>query len=93
MSSSLPRVLQSSTPSQPNVSRGPLLSPKAASEVPKGALGLTSRLSGPPVPTLGRGFSDGEDILLDLSPPSSKGLSATKVLFPESAPSFVKEYF
>uniref|UniRef100_A0A671SLD5 Protein MCM10 homolog n=1 Tax=Sinocyclocheilus anshuiensis TaxID=1608454 RepID=A0A671SLD5_9TELE len=73
------RVLQSSAPSRPNASRGPLLSPKAASEVPKGSPGLTSRLSGPPVPTLGRGFSEGEDILLDLSPPSSKGLSAAKL--------------
>ncbi|RXN25710.1 MCM10 -like protein [Labeo rohita] len=73
------RVLQNSAPSQPNVSRGPLLSPKAALEVPKGSPGITSRLSGPPVPTLGRGFSEGEDILLDLSPPSSKGLSATKL--------------
>ncbi|KAK2892975.1 hypothetical protein Q8A67_012963 [Cirrhinus molitorella] len=74
------RVLQCSAPSRPNVSRGPLLSPKAASEVPKGSSGLTSRLSGPPVPTLGRGFSEGEDVLLDLSPPSSKpGLSAAKL--------------
>ncbi|KAF4114804.1 hypothetical protein G5714_005027 [Onychostoma macrolepis] len=73
------RVLQSSTPSQPKVSRGALLSPKAASEVPKGSPGLTSRLSGPTVPTLGRGFSEGEDILLDLTPPSSKGLSAAKM--------------
>ncbi|XP_016412624.1 protein MCM10 homolog isoform X1 [Sinocyclocheilus rhinocerous] len=73
------RVLQSSAPSRPNVSRGPLLSPKAASEVPKGSPGLTSCLSGPPVPTLGRGFSEGEDILLDTSPPSSKSLSAAKL--------------
>uniref|UniRef100_A0A673NM36 Protein MCM10 homolog n=1 Tax=Sinocyclocheilus rhinocerous TaxID=307959 RepID=A0A673NM36_9TELE len=73
------RVLQSSAPSWPNASRGPLLSPKAASEVPKGSPGLTSRLSGPPVPTLGRGFSEGEDIFLDLSAPSSKGLSAAKL--------------
>ncbi|XP_043093009.1 protein MCM10 homolog isoform X2 [Puntigrus tetrazona] len=73
------RVLQRSAPSQPNVNRGPLLSPKAASEVPRGSPGLTSRLSGPPVPTLGRGFSEGEDILLDLSPPLSKGLSAAKL--------------
>uniref|UniRef100_A0A8C2HGM4 Protein MCM10 homolog n=1 Tax=Cyprinus carpio TaxID=7962 RepID=A0A8C2HGM4_CYPCA len=63
------RVLQSSAPSQPNVSRVPLLSPKAASEVPKGSPGFTSRLSGPPVPTLGRGFSEGDDILLDPSQP------------------------
>uniref|UniRef100_A0A672SD85 Protein MCM10 homolog n=1 Tax=Sinocyclocheilus grahami TaxID=75366 RepID=A0A672SD85_SINGR len=73
------RVLQSSAPSRPNASRGPLLSPKVASEVPKGSPGLTSRLSGPPVPTLGRGFPEGEDILLDLSPPSSKSLSAAKL--------------
>ncbi|XP_026065176.1 protein MCM10 homolog [Carassius auratus] len=73
------RVLQSSAPSRPNVSRGPLLSPKAASQVQKGSPGLTSCLSGPPVPTLGRGFSEGEDILLDTSPPSSKSLSAAKL--------------
>uniref|UniRef100_A0A8C2GQ72 Minichromosome maintenance 10 replication initiation factor n=1 Tax=Cyprinus carpio TaxID=7962 RepID=A0A8C2GQ72_CYPCA len=73
------RVLQSSAPSRPNVSRGSLLSPKAASQVPKGSPGFTSCLSGPPVPTLGRGFSEGEDILLDTSPPSSKSLSAAKL--------------
>lgn len=94
---SLPRVLgqNSGGPvalSRPNVSRGPLLSPKAASEVPKGSSGPASRLSGPPVPTLGRGFSEGEDILLDLSPPSSKSLSAAKVLAQESAPSFVQGF-
>ncbi|XP_056101216.1 protein MCM10 homolog [Rhinichthys klamathensis goyatoka] len=66
-------------PSRPSVSRGPLLSPKAASEVPKGSSAPASRLSGPAVPSLGRGFSEGEDILLDLSPPSSKSLSATKL--------------
>ncbi|XP_077091069.1 protein MCM10 homolog [Siphateles boraxobius] len=66
-------------PSRPSVSRGPLLSPKAASEVPKGSCAPASRLSGPAVPSLGRGFSEGEDILLDLSPPSSKSLSATKL--------------
>uniref|UniRef100_A0A8C1MAT6 Protein MCM10 homolog n=1 Tax=Cyprinus carpio TaxID=7962 RepID=A0A8C1MAT6_CYPCA len=73
------RVLQSSAPSRPNVSRGSLLSPKAAWQVPKGSPGFTSCLSGPPVPTLGRGFSEGEDILLDTSPPSSKSLSAAKL--------------
>ncbi|XP_067283295.1 protein MCM10 homolog [Pseudorasbora parva] len=66
-------------PSRPSVSRGPLLSPKAASEVSKVSSGPVSRLSGPPVPTLGRGFSEGEDILFDLSPPSSKNVSVTKL--------------
>lgn len=74
------RVLQSGgapvASSRPNVSRGPLLSPKAASEGPKGS---GSSLSGPAVPTLGRGFSEGEDIVFDMSPPSSKSLSATKL--------------
>uniref|UniRef100_A0A8C1WMN0 Minichromosome maintenance 10 replication initiation factor n=1 Tax=Cyprinus carpio TaxID=7962 RepID=A0A8C1WMN0_CYPCA len=77
------RVLQSSAPSQPNVSRVPLLSPKAASEVPKGSPGFTSRLSGPPVPTLGRGFSEGDDILLDPSQPQRycfRKLAAVKKL-------------
>lgn len=75
------RVLQNRgpvVPSQPDVSRGPLLSPKAASEVPKRS-DTVSRLSAPPVPTLGRGFSEGDDILLDMSPPSSKNLSAAKM--------------
>ncbi|TRY82967.1 hypothetical protein DNTS_009633 [Danionella cerebrum] len=65
------RVLQSNG--------GTLLSPKTASEAPKGMSGSVSRLSGPPVPTLGRGFSEGEDIFLDLSPPSAKGFSTAKL--------------
>ncbi|XP_065121752.1 protein MCM10 homolog [Paramisgurnus dabryanus] len=77
------RVLQNSrgpvVPSQTAVSRGPLLSPKAASEVPKRSTDPVCQLSAPPVPTLGRGFSEGEDILLDLSPPPSKSLSAAKM--------------
>lgn len=77
------RVLQNSrgpvVPSQPDGSRAPLLSPKAASEVPKRSTDPRSRLAAPPVPTLGRGFSEGDDILLDISPPSSKHLSAAKV--------------
>ncbi|XP_051544756.1 protein MCM10 homolog isoform X2 [Myxocyprinus asiaticus] len=77
------RVLQNSAGpfvhSQPAVNGGPLLSPKATSEVPEGPPGSMSRLSGRPVPTLGRGFSEGEDILLDLSPPSSKIQSAAKL--------------
>ncbi|XP_051974702.1 protein MCM10 homolog [Xyrauchen texanus] len=77
------RVLQNSTgpvvPSRPTVNRSPLISPKAASEVPEGPAGPMSRLSDRPVPTLGRGFSEGEDILLDLSPPSAKIKSAAKL--------------
>ncbi|XP_051546929.1 protein MCM10 homolog [Myxocyprinus asiaticus] len=37
-----------------------------------------SHLSGPLVPMLEHGFSEGEDILLDQSPPSSKSQSAAK---------------
>ncbi|XP_057180359.1 protein MCM10 homolog isoform X1 [Triplophysa rosa] len=77
------RVLQNSrgpvVPSRPDGSRVPLLSPKAASEVPKRSTDPRSRLAAPPVPTLGRGFSEGDDILLDMSPPSSKNLSAAKM--------------
>uniref|UniRef100_UPI003AAD8FFA protein MCM10 homolog n=1 Tax=Centroberyx gerrardi TaxID=166262 RepID=UPI003AAD8FFA len=54
--------------------RGGLLSPKAASEVPKAT-------RSPAAPTLGRGFSEGEDILFfDHSPPSgAPGQSAAKL--------------
>lgn len=79
--------------SRPNVSRGPLLSPKAASEGPKGSSDSGSSLSGPAVPTLGRGFSEGEDIVFDMSPPSSKSLSATKVQAWKSAAPFFKQMF
>lgn len=57
------------------------MSPKAACEVPK----ATQSPAAPHAPTLGRGFSEGEDILFfDKSPPqapagSSLGLSAAKM--------------
>ncbi|KAM3836210.1 protein MCM10 homolog, partial [Diretmus argenteus] len=60
--------------------RGGLMSPKAASEVPE----ATRSPSVPHAPTLGRGFSEGEDILFfdhgsPPSPRSAPGLSAAKV--------------
>lgn len=49
------------------------MSPKAASEVPK----ATQSPAAPHAPTLGRGFSEGEDILFfDNSPPSAPARSA-----------------
>lgn len=57
------------------------MSPKAASEVPK----ATQSPAAPHTPTLGRGFSEGDDILFfDSSPPpapaaSALSLSATKL--------------
>lgn len=76
------RTLQNSAAPRPGtpsaLRRDGLTSPKAASEVPK-----TS--SSPHVPTLGRGFSEGEDILFfDHSPPpapapSALSLSAAKM--------------
>ncbi|KAM9467704.1 protein MCM10 homolog [Clarias gariepinus] len=54
--------------------------PKAASEVPKGFSPPKPALSTPPIPTLGRGFTEGEDILLDISPPPcKKSISAAKL--------------
>ncbi|XP_070785265.1 protein MCM10 homolog [Enoplosus armatus] len=80
------RVLQSSAgagPGSPSSSlgRGGLMSPKAASEVPK----ATQSPMAPHTPTLGRGFSEGEDILFfENSPPpapapSALSLSAAKL--------------
>ncbi|XP_042367369.1 protein MCM10 homolog isoform X2 [Plectropomus leopardus] len=80
------RVLQSSAEPRPGtssstLSRNGLMSPKAASEVPK----ATQSPAAPHTPTLGRGFSEGEDILFfENSPPpapapSALSLSAAKV--------------
>ncbi|XP_036433399.1 protein MCM10 homolog isoform X2 [Colossoma macropomum] len=78
------RVLQNTGgavgPARPSINSGALLSQKAGSEVSKGSSPPARRLSAPPVPTLGRGFMEGEDILLDMSPPPpSKSLSAAKM--------------
>lgn len=79
------RVLQSAAGPRPGSSslqsRGGLMSPKAASEVPK----ATQSPAAPHTPTLGRGFSEGEDILFfENSPPpapapSTLSLSAAKL--------------
>uniref|UniRef100_UPI0037E747DD protein MCM10 homolog n=1 Tax=Semicossyphus pulcher TaxID=241346 RepID=UPI0037E747DD len=70
------RVLQSSAVPRPGSSlpgRGGLMSPKAASEAPK----TTHSPKAPNTPTLGRGFSEGEDILFfENSPPSAPAPSA-----------------
>ncbi|CAL8328318.1 unnamed protein product [Boreogadus saida] len=77
-STSAPRV----SPSSSRGPAGPLLSPKAASEVPRGAA------RSPPAahaPTLGRGFSEGDDIVFfdrspqQAPPPAALGLSAAKM--------------
>ncbi|KAL7827996.1 hypothetical protein AOLI_G00311480 [Acnodon oligacanthus] len=78
------RVLQNTrgavVPATPTTNSAALLSLKARSEVPKGSSPPAHRLSAPRVPTLGRGFVEGEDILLDMSPPPpSKSLSAAKM--------------
>ncbi|KAM6895616.1 protein MCM10 homolog [Xenentodon cancila] len=72
------RTLQSSSGAGPALGRGGLMSPKAAAEVPK----ATQSPAVPHTPTLGRGFSHGDDILFfDNSPPpaSSPGRSVAKV--------------
>lgn len=70
-------------PARPSVNRADLSSPKAASEGRKGSSPPRPGLSTPPVPTLGRGYTEGEDILLDMSPPPcSKSISAAKVCVP-----------
>ncbi|XP_041819824.1 protein MCM10 homolog [Chelmon rostratus] len=79
------RVLQSTPGPRPGPSsslgRGGLTSPKAASEVPK----ATQSPAAPHAPTLGRGFSEGEDILFfeNCTPPaptpSALSLSAAKL--------------
>ncbi|XP_062339030.1 protein MCM10 homolog isoform X2 [Osmerus eperlanus] len=77
------RVLQNSGASPPGrpappggPARRPLLSPRAASEVPRAP-------QSPATPTLGRGFTDGDDILFydhtPPPPPSSLSLSAAKL--------------
>ncbi|KAI4897760.1 hypothetical protein NFI96_033928, partial [Prochilodus magdalenae] len=78
------RVLQNTggavVPARPSINRGAVLSPKAGSKVPNDSSPPEKRRSAPLVPTLGRGFTEGEDILLDMSPPSSsKSLSAAKM--------------
>ncbi|MCJ8743358.1 hypothetical protein PDJAM_G00092990 [Pangasius djambal] len=77
------RVLQNKggavIPARPSINRAVLPSQKAASEVPKGSSPPKPGLSTPPVPTLGRGYTEGDDILLDISPPPcSKSISAAK---------------
>ncbi|XP_026218440.1 protein MCM10 homolog isoform X2 [Anabas testudineus] len=81
------RVLQNSGGPRPSSSsssslgRDSLMSPKAGSEVPK----TTQSPAAPHTPILGRGFSEGEDIIFfeNSSPaapaPSSLSLSATKL--------------
>lgn len=81
------RVLQNTggavIPARLSMNSAVLPSPKAASEVPKGSSPPKPGLSTPPVPTLGRGYTEGEDILLDISPPPcSKSISAAKVCVP-----------
>ncbi|XP_068442871.1 protein MCM10 homolog isoform X2 [Clinocottus analis] len=67
--------------SSSSLGRGGLMSPKAASDVPK----TTQSPAAPHAPTLGRGFAEGEDILFfeNSSPPApaptALGLSATKL--------------
>ncbi|XP_060759199.1 protein MCM10 homolog [Neoarius graeffei] len=78
------RVLQNTggavIPPRPSMNGAVLPSPKAASEVPKGSSPPKPGLSTPPVPALGRGYTEGEDILLDISPPPcSKSISAAKL--------------
>nr|XP_033470843.1 protein MCM10 homolog [Epinephelus lanceolatus] len=74
------RVLQSSAGPSPRLSssssslgQNGLMSPKAASEVPK----ATRSPAAPHTPTLGRGFSEGDDILFfENSPPQAPAPSA-----------------
>lgn len=81
------RVLQNSggvaITARPTTNRAVAPSPKAASEVPKSSSPPKPGLCSPPVPTLGRGYTEGEDIFLDMSPPPcSKSISAAKVCVP-----------
>lgn len=74
------RVLQNSAGPRPPPSsssspqsKGSLLSPKAACDVPKGT-------QSPAAPTLGRGFSEGEDILFfDKSPPQAPAAGSLRL--------------
>lgn len=72
------RVLQNSTGPRPSTSsssqgKDALMSPKPACEVPE----ATQSPATPHVPTLGRGFSEGDDILFfDKSPPQAPAASA-----------------
>ena len=66
------RALQNPAGARPALGQRSLMSPKAAPEVP----------AAPHAPTLGRGFSEGDDILFfDNSPPPAPaaGLSAAKL--------------
>ncbi|CAF96288.1 unnamed protein product, partial [Tetraodon nigroviridis] len=73
-----PSSSSSSSSTSSSQAKGALMSPKAAREVPEGT-------RSPAAPTLGRGFSEGEDILFfDKSPPpppaaSALSLSAAKM--------------
>ncbi|XP_042167104.1 protein MCM10 homolog [Oncorhynchus tshawytscha] len=77
------RVLQNTgragVPGASPPSRGTLLSPKSASEVPK----VTQSPTAPHTPTLGRGFNEGDDILFfdhtPPPPPTPHSLSAAKL--------------
>uniref|UniRef100_A0A8K9XRB2 Protein MCM10 homolog n=1 Tax=Oncorhynchus mykiss TaxID=8022 RepID=A0A8K9XRB2_ONCMY len=77
------RVLQNTgragVPGASPPSRGALLSPKSASEVPK----VTQSPTAPHTPTLGRGFNEGDDILFfdhtPPPPPTPHSLSAAKL--------------
>ncbi|XP_041709514.1 protein MCM10 homolog isoform X2 [Coregonus clupeaformis] len=77
------RVLQNSgkagVPGASPPSRGALLSPKSASEVPN----ATQSPAAPHTPTLGRGFNEGDDILFfdhtPPPPPAAHSLSAAKL--------------
>ncbi|KAM4523219.1 protein MCM10 homolog isoform 2-T2 [Fundulus diaphanus] len=77
------RGLQDSSSGATTPGRGGLTSPKAASEVPKKA--AQSPAPPPHPPTLGRGFSEGDDILFfdhsppQAPPPSAPSLSAAKL--------------
>ncbi|XP_047431058.1 protein MCM10 homolog isoform X2 [Mugil cephalus] len=72
------RVLQNTGGSKPAASGSGLMSPKAASDVPKATLSPAT----PHTPTLGRGFSEGDDILFFEDKPSPApplALSAAKM--------------
>ncbi|KAM9328667.1 protein MCM10 homolog [Pholidichthys leucotaenia] len=72
------RVLQNCGAAKPGLSRDDLTSPRAAAEVPES---IQSPTGAPHTPTLGRGFSTGEDILFfdNSPPPPPSSLSAAKL--------------